>query len=341
MEESLRELGELRVVERIISRLRSSWGCDAIEPGDDATCTRIGDKGEYILLKIDGASFESVKLPWIEWRDVGWQQVIGVASDLIAKAARPLLFVVSIGISPEEEYSIVDNIIKGVHEAAVACGGWLGGGDTNSCEWREKKCGWIDIAAIGYSRRPLGRSPLVGDYVYTTIGRIGYGGVVMHSLNTSSWKDDIKQYKEIFREFSRPSPRISFVELVERVGLKCITGSIDVSDGLAFSLYLLGRASGGAIVVDNLPTRDTVYEYSRDKGVGVEELVFYGGQEYEIVFTVRPRCVEDVEDVARRIKLDVERVGRIDIGLKGTIFFRGRRIKVMRWDNFLGVSSLF
>ena len=341
MEETLGELGELSVVERIIDILREKWRCNIIEPGDDATCAEIGRGKEYILLKIDGASFESIKLPWIQWRDIGWQQVIGVASDLIAKAARPLLFVVSIGLSPEEDYEVVDSIMRGASEAAVVCGGWLGGGDTNSCSGRRRECGWIDVAAIGYSEKPIGRAPLVGDYIYTTTGRIGYGGIVMHSYSTSSWVDDIKQYREVFDEFSRPYPRTKFIELAERVGSNCITSSVDISDGLAFSLYLVGRAAGGAIVLDNLPVRSTVYEYSRDKGVRVEELALYGGQEYEIVFTVRPKCVEDVEDTARRVDLDVERIGRVSIGFKGSIFLRGRRVKIIRWDNFLGVSSLF
>lgn len=335
---SLRELGEHRAVERLIELLSKGWRCPSLGPGDDAACT--GPGHPRLLVKIDGGGIESNLAPWMSLGDLGWLQVASAASDLAAKAARPLAFVLSLGLEPERSIRDLEEIAEGAAEAARAHGAWLAGGDLNSC--RGRGCGWVDVAAVGLAPgEPVPRRPRPGDLVYATTGRLGLGGLVFHSLAEGSWRSAAARYPRAFRVMARPLARLGFVELASRLPRGCITGSTDTSDGLAYSLWLLSRSAGAPLEVLEAPVEEEALRYAEEKGLDPLSLALYGGQELEIVFTVRPRCSRLAEEEAEALGLQVARVGRI-LGETGgpLLLHKGRSLEPRGWDNFLGWSSM-
>jgi thiamine-monophosphate kinase len=84
-----------------------------------------------------------------------------------------------------------------------------------------------------------------------------------------------------------------------------ITSSIDSSDGLAISLHELKNNSGLGMAISSIPIAEEVLTFSRKYGLSSEEFALFGGEEYELVLTIRPenwnRAKELVNDTGGRL----------------------------------------
>ena len=69
---------------------------------------------------------------------------------------------------------------------------------------------------------------------------------------------------------------------------KAATASIDSSDGLAWSLHELSRASNVGFRLDDVPVAAEVERFAEIHGFDSLELALYGGEEYELLVTVKP-----------------------------------------------------
>ncbi|MET1101437.1 MAG: thiamine-phosphate kinase [Pyrodictiaceae archaeon] len=325
--ESLASAGETKVVERILKLISRSWKCNSLEPGDDAVC--VDTEHPDLLVKIDGYSVSSSLLPWMSLYDLGWKSITAATSDLVAKGGKPLVYLISIGLSPNRSIREVEELVEGAADAALAYGGWLGGGDTNgAAEGHE----WIDVASVARAKRVIGRNCGREFIVYVTKGRIGLTGVALKALETGEQTLLEECYPRVIAETKRPYARIAFANLVEKLE-GCITCSSDVSDGLAYTLYQLSLYSRSSITIEQLPIEEEAIDYAKSKGLDPVDLALYGGEEYEIVFGVKPECEEKLLDVANHVELEIARVGK-GVGGEPRIVFRGRVIAPYRWDQF-------
>ncbi|AEM39722.1 AIR synthase related protein [Pyrolobus fumarii 1A] len=301
-EKRLSEIGEKKLVEMLVDLLRSDWRCNDLPPGDDAACVSLPG-GAKLLVKIDGFSVSSVKLPWMTLYDVGWKAVVATASDLVAKGGRPLVFLVSIGLRRDDRAADALELVKGARDAAKAVGAWLAGGDTNAAGDP-----WIDTAGVATPVRIVAPRVRNGDLIYTTVGRYGLTGLAFHIMRRGD-TSEIYSYPEALRATTRPLPRLEFLSLLEEVG-ECITWAGDVSDGLCATLRNLHTISEHRIILDALPPlHPEAIEYAESHRLDISELILYGGEEYEIVFTVARGCETHVERAANRLGLRIARIG--------------------------------
>jgi thiamine-monophosphate kinase len=84
-----------------------------------------------------------------------------------------------------------------------------------------------------------------------------------------------------------------------------VSASIDSSDGLAWSLHELGRLSKVGFILDVVPMGSEVKQFADQNGLDASELALYGGEEYELVLTVKPEgwdaAVAAVESVGGQL----------------------------------------
>ncbi len=66
---------------------------------------------------------------------------------------------------------------------------------------------------------------------------------------------------------------------------KYLTSCIDSSDGLALSIYHLAESSRVNMELERLPISHGVRKFAILNSLNEEELVLFGGEEYELVFT--------------------------------------------------------
>ena len=74
-----------------------------------------------------------------------------------------------------------------------------------------------------------------------------------------------------------------------------VSASIDSSDGLAWCLHELSVQSRVGFEVSDLPLAAEAEEFAHLNGLDTTDLAVYGGEEYELVLTVKPDCGEKLQ----------------------------------------------
>jgi thiamine-monophosphate kinase len=160
------------------------------------------------------------------------------------------------------------------------------------------------MTAIGTvrPRRILTRSGArAGDEVYVT-GTLGEGFVGLKSLQARSGTDasDIRgpdagadlqvgPFGRCEAKYLRPTPRVRAGLLLGRT--RAASACVDLSDGLADGLRQIASASDVGISLDAgaLPIADDVRRWHEERGNDPVMATITGGDDYELLFTVRGR----------------------------------------------------
>ena len=173
-------------------------------------------------------------------------------SDLAAKGARPLGFLLSLALPKEIGEDWLTDFAEGLRGDAVLFGCPLFGGDTD----RTPGPITISIAMIGSVPegtmvRRAGARP--GDRVFVS-GTIGDAALGVMVRNGKEWKLSEAQRRHLVSRYLLPQPRNVLAEAVRTHA----SAAMDVSDGLAGDFAKLCRASGVAadIEVARVPFSD-------------------------------------------------------------------------------------
>lgn len=285
------------------------------------------DKG--IVMKSDmlvaSTDIPSGMEPWQAAR----KSIVSCVSDLAAKGVRPHAAVISLGIP--DSYSMLRPYIEGLAEgfaiASKEFGVKIVGGDTNEAAELV-----IDCSMIGFStfKVPTRSGAKPGDYVIVS-GPFGFApaglaillqnAITVNSSNSSSASVTFR--KHAVKSVLEPYPRQSFGLALARY----FSSSIDSSDGLAVSLYELASHSEGVdIIIYNIPFVEGLDEFAQENSLDKNELVFHGGEEYEIVATISPTTISQAEAAARKAGVNLHVIGRVEKG-SGKVFARNRLLE--------------
>ncbi|WP_348262334.1 thiamine-phosphate kinase [Telmatobacter sp. DSM 110680] len=297
--------GELALIDRIRGRAASSKSSALrLGIGDDCALLRLKADEEFAVttdLSIAGRHF---KMEWHPPRAVGHRTLARGLSDLAAMGARPVAAFLSLGLPREltvchgRNPSWVDGFLDGFLALADQYRTPLAGGDL-----AESPVALADVVLVGAV--PLGRAMLrsgarPGDLLCVTgaLGGAAAGLELLRKTAGSRRSDrshsdgDVRLAPHLW-----PLPRIvQGLRLRQNLGA---TAAIDLSDGLSTDLNHLCQESGVSAEVDaqSLPIHT---------GASLEQAL-HGGEDYELLFTVRPDAV-----LPRRIAgVRVSQIGRI------------------------------
>jgi thiamine-monophosphate kinase len=258
-----------------------------------------------------------------------WQaarkSIVSCVSDLAAKGVRPHAAVISLGIP--DSYSMLRPYIEGLAEgfaiASKEFGVKIVGGDTNEAAELV-----IDCTMIGFStfKVPTRSGAKPGDYVIVS-GPFGFApaglAILLQNAITVSSSNSVTFRKHAVKSVLEPYPRQSFGLALARY----FSSSIDSSDGLAVSLYELASHSEGVdIIIYNIPFVEGLDEFAQENSLDKNELVFHGGEEYEIVATISPTTISQAEAAARKAGVNLHVIGRVEKG-SGKVFARNRLLE--------------
>ena len=298
MNRKLRDLGERRLVEWIVRRLEECEGA-SLPPGDDAADMLFRGR---LLVSCDMLAASTDIPPGMDLRDAGFKAITSATSDIAAKGGKPIAYLVSLMLPPELSLESFEDLWEGFEAAAKLYGGRIVGGDLNS--GREIV---IDVICIGEAERTasrLGARP--GDILAVT-GEFGSQAAGLHALLAGRLEDP--EARRVVERFSRPMARVR--EALELAKTSAVTASIDSSDGLAESLYQLSELNDVGFIIDDPPISAEAERYAEKFGVSLFDLVFYGGEEYELVLTLRPRLVEKAVKAVESIGGRLIPIGRV------------------------------
>ena len=231
-------------------------------------------------------------------------------SDLAAKGARPLGFLLSLALPKEIGDAWLADFANGLRGDAVLFACPLFGGDTD----RTPGPVTISIAMFGSVPegtmvRRAGAKP--GDLVFVS-GSIGDAALgVMLRKDASLWKLDTAQGQHLLSRYLLPQPRNALAEAVRSAA----SAAMDVSDGLAGDLAKLCRASGVAAEIDvaKVPL-SAAAKAAIAADPAMLETALTGGDDYEIVCTVPPAKADGFRAAAKAANVPVSEIGVIATG---------------------------
>jgi thiamine-monophosphate kinase len=194
-----------------------------------------------------------------EWQ-IGWTSVAVTLSDIAAMGARPCFVLLAIGL---DDTSSIIPLLKGAKECCDTYGAELAGGDLDHHDELTMVSSGVGEVSRAHLVRRRGAVP--GDLVCVT----GIPGRAQAAL---------EGYSEFDRFLLEPRPRVREGRILGESGA---TSMMDLSDGLALSLYDLSLAgdSGFALESGKIPAIPGI---PRDKSL---ELALFGGGDYELLFT--------------------------------------------------------
>jgi thiamine-monophosphate kinase len=230
-------------------------------------------------------------------------------SDLAAKGARPLGFLVSLALPKEIDEEWLAGFAEGLRGDSVLFGCPLFGGDTD----RTPGPVTISIAMLGSVPkgtmvRRAGAKP--GDRVFVS-GTLGDATLGLMIRNGKQWKLNEAQRQHLVSRYLLPQPRNALAETVRSHA----SAAMDISDGLVGDFAKLCRASGvGAdIEVKRVPLSDAAKAVIAADSPMLES-VLTGGDDYEIICSVpKARCAS-FGAAAKAANIAVAEIGEIKTG---------------------------
>jgi len=234
-------------------------------------------------------------------------------SDLAAKGAKPMGFVISIALPVGTDAAFLAAFAAELGEDAARYGCPLYGGDTDHTP------GPLSVSITAFGTVPHGRmvqrsTAKAGDRIIVT-GTIGDAslGVKLrrdHGL-AKSWRLDEAMSVELERRYLLPKPRNALAEAV----LQHATAAMDVSDGLAGDLGKLCRASSVAAEIDvsRVPL-SAAARAALAADPALIETVLTGGDDYEIVLTLAPEKFAALRTAAQAVGISVAEIGEVKAG---------------------------
>ena len=295
------DLGERALIQRITGRLAApAWVL--VGPGDDAAVVE-PQRGTLDVFttdaQVEGVHFDHRFMPPDA---IGHRALAVNLSDLAAMGARPRVALLSLVLPGALDVTIVDGLLDGMLRVAESHGVAIVGGNIS----RSPGPTMIDVTAIGSigRRRVLPRrGARPGDIVYVT-GTIGDGAAGLESL----------------REGGSGAPhetRFLYPEARVRAGMllasnRAATACMDLSDSLADGVRQIAEASGVGMSIDadTLPVTDAVRIWHEARGRHPLESAVAGGDDYELLFTVRPSHMGRLRAVQRLVgTLRLTRIG--------------------------------
>jgi thiamine-monophosphate kinase len=115
-----------------------------------------------------------------------------------------------------------------------------------------------------------------------------------------------------------------------------VTSSIDSSDGLAWSLNELSVASNVGFRIDNVPVASEVIEFAKIFKLSPLALGLYGGEEYELIVTVKPEFWEKAENAVLKLGNRLIKIGMVTKEKKLELKTDGKTLPIepKGWEHF-------
>ena len=325
---AISELGEKKVIE-IIMECLATMPDMPVPFGDDVSAVKL-DADTLAVIKTDMLVGKTDVPPGMSLRQAARKAVVMNISDFAAKGVKPLVLLVALGLPKSFTEEDARQIGLGLNQGAREYDAYVAGGDTNEASDLIISCSLLGTCDKHVLVRRSGAKP--GDLVAVTgnFGKTSCGlKILLEGLSAS---EQIK--KALTEAVLMPKPRLREGLALAQTG--ALTASVDSSDGLAWSLYELADASNVGFRIDNLPTAPEAYEFARDHDLDPLELSLYGGEEYELLVTVKPELWEKASSAILELRTPLTRIGKVTREKKLELRIDGKTRPIERkgWEHF-------
>jgi thiamine-monophosphate kinase len=288
----LSDIGEFGIISSIRADLKDFQKEVIVGIGDDTAAIEVS--GEKLLLFTSDSLVEDIHFRWdyASPFQVGWKAMVVNISDIAAVGGNPTYCLVSLALPADTERNLVREVYRGLKKAASKYRVGIVGGDTVRAP-----SFIITVSLLGEVKREnivLRSGAKPGDLIYVT-GQLGSSGAGLACLKTPNWKVKPKISQFLIKRHLMLSPRL--VEGQKIASSQIATSMIDLSDGLASDLHRLAEESkiGAVLWEDAFPIALATEQLAKVTGKPLLEWVLYGGEDYELLFTVPPNKRKKIE----------------------------------------------
>ncbi|HYO98894.1 MAG TPA: thiamine-phosphate kinase [Pyrinomonadaceae bacterium] len=314
--------------------------------GDDAAVLDGRGGRDSIItadLLVEDIDFRRTSLP----QDIGYKALAVSLSDIAAMGARPRWALLSLGLPRDiHDSPFATRISEGFLRAAREFGVTLIGGDMSRTPER------IVIDSVVIGETPRGRAVLrsgarAGDQIFVT-GTLGGAAaglrVLEHAATLRTTRTArarfLSGFKALTRRQTRPTPRVECGALLgER---RLASAMIDLSDGLSSDLAHLCERSGVGAYVEaaRIPVAPALGRmralnskgFMRALKADALNLALHGGEDFELLFTARPRVAARLP--ARLGGVRLTRIGEVREAREGIRISRDGRAEILQPSGF-------
>ena len=236
-------------------------------------------------------------------KDLGWKAVVSNISDLLSSGSKKTIGItISLILPPKTKWSWVEELYKGINKALRKYGGIILGGD---CSKGSQKT--ISITAFGIQGElKLRRNACKPGEIILTTGIHGLSKLGLMIQSKINFDDNISLSERLIRKsiehFCRPQVYPSFLKnLLKTRSNKKINklGCTDSSDGLFQAIQDLAIASKCKAILnyEKIPK-----DKDWPKGDKWDEYYFFGGEDYELVFSLPKKWAKNLTRLDNNIK---------------------------------------
>ncbi len=263
--------------------------------------------------------------------DVGWRALAINLSDIAAMGGTPRYALVSVLVPQGVRLRDVEGIYRGLGDAARAYGVVVAGGNVSGTAGPLV----LDITVLGDVERALTRAGArPGDGVWVT-GAVGKARAGLFLATRPRLR--VPGGRALRGAYRRPTPRLAAG--VALAASSAVTAAIDISDGTAGDLVHILEASnvGVRLELGRLPMARGLAEAAGAAGADPYAWALGGGEDFELLFTSRPRFEASAASIARAADVPLTRIGEITSRREGRwlVGLDGRRAPLAPagWDH--------
>lgn len=305
-------LGEFGLIDRIASGFNLKNSSSLAGIGDDAAVIDAGDHVKLLStdMLVEGIHFN---LSYMPLQHLGYKAVAVNVSDIAAMNGKPEQLVISIGVSNRFSVEAIDALFEGVRAACDQYNVDLVGGDTTASQ-----AGLIiSIAILGVAGKgeEVYRSGAKDNDVLCVTGDLGGAYIGLQVLERErevfladpNMQPQLDKHEYVVGRQLRPQARMDIIHELADLGVKP-TSMIDISDGLASELLHISRNSkvGVRIFEDKIPIDQDAFNTAVEFHLDPFTCALNGGEDYELLFTVRQTAVEKLKNHA-----DIQMIGYV------------------------------
>jgi thiamine-monophosphate kinase len=318
------DLGESGLVDLIRDWTSAGNSRVVLGPGDDAAILAATGEAEIVVSTdafLEGVHFST---DYLEPDEIGHRSMAATLSDLAAMGSDGFAAFVNLFTPGDTPIEFLRRLYQGMDRIADACGVAIAGGDTVS--------GPLALAITVIGTVPRGAAirrdgAREGDVICVS-GELGKSEAGRLLLSGEYARDMAPEPRAAAESGHRqPRPRFDLSRRLMKLQRRTVdvdlrgetiepvrpTSMIDVSDGLAIDLHRICEAShvGCRIEERTIPLSAAAAQIARVTGRRETQLALGGGEDFELLFTMRPEDVEILLADARTAGLRVTPIGEI------------------------------
>ena len=237
--------------------------------------------------------------PGMKTRDVARKSMVACVSDFACKGIKPRYATISLAIPRRFSRSKINQLSAGFTKASREFGVKIIGGDVN-----EGKELVIEVSMFGIGKKIVNRRGASLNDVIITSGSFGCSSAGLRII-LKHLRADSKFTKKCKRFVFMPTPKLKFGLAIANY----VSSAMDSSDGLSNTLNEMSRQSHKKFIITKLPTNPEIEKFAKKNKIKLTDLVFCGGEEYEIVATVSQNNLPKIRRISRILKIPLFEIG--------------------------------